>query len=381
MDTDTNLVPPKSNRIVLGITQLSDRLHATLDDSLIPLLVIRTRQLERIAWRRGRGAARALERRCLQAFSDTATRILRGSDVIAHGNGSEDFLAALLSPTRSGTMPIVAADCRTTLARLASAMESVTGLQFETGWTLIDQAPVNLRCAVDDALERGLHERANRQFFTTLAHELRTPLTSIRGYLETLIEEDLDADTTQRFLETARGEALRMGRLLDSLFDTVLQEAHINLQPAAVGQLHEAIAAALDAVAPIAAARRTVISQLACESRSVSIDTDRLTQILINILENAVKHGRDAGRVFVSAADGNEQLDLCVDDDGPGIPREEREAVFAPARRGSQTQASGDGLGLAVVRLLLERSGGGVDVEDSPLGGVRLRLRIPTPPA
>src|ERR1700692_2957634 len=107
-----------------------------------------------------------------------------------------------------------------------------------------------------------------------------TKLT-IRGYLETLIEGGMDSDTTGRFLETARAEALRMTRLLDGLFDVSSLEARISLEGEGAGDVQTAPAAALNAVAPIAAARRTVISQFSCDVGSVLLGTDQMTQILI----------------------------------------------------------------------------------------------------
>jgi len=346
----------------------------------MPLLVVRMRRLQHVAWRQGRSAARSLERQYVDAFVDVASRILRRTDLIAHDRGSEHFVAALVSPARSNRIAAVPADCRTTLARLASAMESTADVQAETGWAMITytRADFDLPAAIDAALERGAYERAHAGFFATLAHELRTPLTSIRGYLETLLEENLDRETMLRFLETAQGEALRMERLLDGFFDSALLEARMPVVTCESGQLHEAIAAALDAVAPMATARRTVISQLVCDRRTVVLGTDQLTQIFVNVLENAVKHGRETGRIFIVAFDaGDGFADVRIDDDGPGVQLDERDAIFAPARRGRTAGADGRGLGLAVVRLLLGRVGGSVVVADSPFGGARFTIRIP----
>ena len=289
----------------------------------------------------------------------------------------------LIAPVRAEGAPRGASDCRTALARLATAMEAQTGSPFETGWTFVPvtSAAVDFSRAVDEALVRSARERLHLSFFATLAHELRTPLTSIRGYLETLIEDHLDRETTRRFLETARAEALRMSRLLDGLFDASSLDPRIPAEEAQRADLQAALAASLNAVAPIAAARRTVISQLGCAARSVLLPPDELTQILINVLENAVKHGREAGRVYVASTQlENGELQIVVDDDGRGVPADERSEIFTPACRGSTSTASGSGLGLTVVRRLLERAGGSVKVEDSPLGGARFRLRVPSVP-
>jgi len=375
----TNSAPSKAERFAWSFDQLSLRL-AKEPDRAVPLLVVRTRQIEQVAWKRGKRAARVVERRCLRAFLATAQRALRGDDVVAHDAQSADFLAALVTPVRAGDVRPGPADCRAALARLSTAMEAQTDLQFETGWTTLGarKGTFDLTRAVEEALARGARERNHLSFFTTLAHELRTPLTSIRGYLETLIEDDLDSETTHRFLETARAEALRMGRLLDGLFDGSSVEVRLPSDEDAAGDLQTAIAVALNAVSPIAGSRRTVISQFAFDVGPIALETDRMTQILVNILENAIKHGTEAGRVCVAVAtESPSAVRVCIDDDGPGVPEEERSAIFALARRGTMARAEGSGLGLALVRLLLERAGGGVEVGTSPLGGARFCLRVP----
>lgn len=316
----------------------------------------------------------------MQSFTDVTSRVLRREDLIAHDRGSEYFVAALLAPARSNGLSAVPADCRTTLARLASAMESTAEIQAESGWTIVAGASLDfdLPAAIDAALERGAYERAHSDFFGTLAHELRTPLTSIRGYLETLSEESLDRETMQRFLRTAQAEALRMERLLDGLFDSALLEVRVPVLEQQGSQLDEAVDAAIATIAPMATAKRTVISLLICDRRTVVLGKDQLTQVLVNVLENAVKHGRDAGRIFIVAFDAGDRFaEIRVDDDGQGVPVEERDSIFAAARRGKRAQGEGRGLGLAVVRLLIDRVGGSVEVGDSRFGGASFTIRLP----
>jgi signal transduction histidine kinase len=362
------------------IAQLVRRLRALPSDVPVPLLVVRLRDLERIAWREGRAAARAVERRSLRSFAETATRTLRGTDVLAHEDESEDFVAALVSPTRGAGSVATPTDCRATLARLASAMELSGGMHVETGWTIVHgvAGDPRLAAALERALERGARERERYAFFSTIAHELRTPLTSIRGYLETLLEEELDAATARRFLEVARAEAMRMGRLVEGMFDISMLDLRSGPGGSESSDLGAAITTSINAVAPFALGRRTTLAQLSVGSHVVAIGADRLAQILINVLENAIKHGRDAGRVQISMAalDGR-YVEVRIEDDGPGIPACEREAVFTLARRGTNARAKGAGLGLAVARLMLERIGGEVDVGDSPLGGAQFRIRLP----
>ncbi len=346
----------------------------------MPLLVVRMRDLERIAWREGRAAARAVERRSLRSFVETASRSLRATDLLAHDDDSEDFLAALVSPTRNTGAVAAPTDCRATLARLASAMQNGGGVCVETGWTMLGSCAddARLASAIESALERGARERERYSFFSTVGHELRTPLTSIRGYLETVLEEDLDAATARRFLETARTETMRLGRLVEGMFDVSMLDLRSGLHVDEDCALAPAITAAISAVAPIAAASSTTVLQIACDQAEIAIGTDRLLQILINVMENAIRHGREGGRVVVSAASLDARyVEIRVDDDGPGIAADEREAVFSLATRGSNARGAGSGIGLAVVRLLVERIGGEVDVVDSELGGARFRIRLP----
>jgi len=192
----------------------------------VPILVLRLPQFERIAWRDGKRAAQRLERSAARAFMQAARRCLRSEDLLAHDPYSDIFVAATLAAPRRGDgqdslgMPN-ALDCRSALERIAAAMSLATELTIETGWTLVHDigSDGDFGVAIASALERGLRERERYEFFATVGHELRTPLTSIRGYLETLLDGGIDSSASRRFLQTARREALRLGRLVDTMFE------------------------------------------------------------------------------------------------------------------------------------------------------------------
>jgi two-component system sensor histidine kinase TctE len=141
--------------------------------------------------------------------------------------------------------------------------------------------------------------------------------------------------------------------------------------PPAIGSLSQALRAAHDACAAAAASRRVRIAIADVPGIRVTIDTDRLTLVLVNLIENAVKHGRPGGGVFVGVDITDRRLvRVTVDDDGPGIATADRDRIFLFGERAA-TVASGNGIGLALVRLMLERAGGRVTLEDSRLGGAR----------
>jgi signal transduction histidine kinase len=347
----------------------------------VPILVIRLPDLERVAWRNGRHAARTLERRAISAFATAVSRVLRGDDVVAHDVGSDVFVAALVAPTRDGVSVRAPVDARSALARIAGTMESTTQLDCATGWTLYDPASDagKFEAVVERGLVRGAQERERYAFFSALGHELRTPLASIRGYLETLLVDDVDERTRRRFIGIAHNESLRLSRLVDGMFEISLLDLHATFPARACGSLERALAAAHDACAARAAAKGVSISVAtgAAVAVAVAVDDDRLTLVLINLIDNAVKHGRPDGTVRIMLdLDDARYARLTIDDDGPGIPPADRDRVFGIGTRGA-TDADGNGIGLALVRLIVERIGGRVEVDGSPAGGARFIVTIP----
>ncbi len=345
----------------------------------IPLLVFRLPEFAQRAWREGRPAARRLERCTSQAIEAAAARIMREGDLLAHDAGSEWFAIAMLAPAREGAFA-QALDARRMLERITAAVANATGRRMEAGWCPLLSAHDLERNddVVQRALERGARERERYEFLATLGHELRTPLTSIRGYVETVLDGDVAAPAARRFLEVVRTQALRLERLVDGMLDFSLLD---------VGYAHEtreadlcAVArAAADAIAPIA--HEASISVVAPAGRSVRarIDPDACLHALLNLLENAVKYGAPGGRVQLTVRRQDPFAYIDVDDDGPGIPLAERERIFAHRVRGSGTAAvRGAGIGLAIVRSIVERASGTVCAGSSPLGGARFTLRLPS---
>lgn len=363
---------------MVTVPSLAERLIEVAGLREVPILAVRLPDLERTAWQRGRTAARRLERRAAASFTRTAAAVLRGADILAHDERSEIFLAALLDRAREGSSIPSPTDCRSALNRLAAALRNTTGLRVESGWTIVTSVEGDpyLSAAVERALERGARERERYDFFSAIGHELRTPLTSVRGYLETLLDGALDAATTRRFLEIAHAETLRLARLLDGMFEISLFDMRALRRRGEECDVAHVIARTLDALGPRARARGVTARADPCELRAL-VGADQLMQMLVNLVENAIKHGRANGTVVIRAhAEDNRFAQICVDDDGPGVAPDERERIFALSQRGS-TAAEGSGIGLAFVRLMAERVGGDVGVEASPLGGARFALRLP----
>jgi two-component system, OmpR family, phosphate regulon sensor histidine kinase PhoR len=210
----------------------------------------------------------------------------------------------------------------------------------------------------------------------TIGHELRTPLTSIRGYIETLLESEFDPSTARRFLETARRETLRLGRLVDGMLSFSLLDLSTGEHPATCDAV-EQIQATIEMLSPMAAARSVTIRARLPDVANALVDGDACVHALANLVENAVKYGSERGTVDISCVREKQFVVIAVDDDGHGIAAEAREPIFVMGVRRDADGRSGRGIGLAVVKAIAERSGGDVRVERSPLGGARFVLRFP----
>jgi two-component system phosphate regulon sensor histidine kinase PhoR len=226
-------------------------------------------------------------------------------------------------------------------------------------------------------VERRARDRERQALFATVGHELRTPLTSIRGYIETLLDGDeLDSRTTRRLLETARREALRLGRMVEGMLEFSMLDLGAHGREDRC-DLAEQIRATIDAVLPLARRRAVKIRARLLRAAYARLDGDACVHALLNVVENAVKHGREGGSVTIECVREDRFLCALVDDDGPGVAPGEREAIFGLGFRGNSASQPGNGIGLAVVKAIVTRAGGDVTVETAPQGGARFALRFP----
>lgn len=352
--------------VVHSSTELTTQLARALPRGAVPLLVLRMPP-----------AALAHEPQTANVFARAAQKAVRDGDALVHDPGSDWFGIAMFAPSRSGGT--LSLDARSALERIGATMSLASGARMETGWWPIaserDLRP--LERTVERALERGARERERFEFLAAVGHELRTPLTSIRGYLETVLDDELDAVTTRRFLEVARNEALRLGRLVDGILDFSPLDISPAIAPGST-DVAAALAAAVEALLPIS---RDAGIEIRSESRArmpARIAHDACMHVLLNVIENAIKYGRRGGSIIVCAERQDPFVCAIVDDDGPGIDPPDRERIFAHRTRGAAAASQrGSGLGLAIVRSIVERAGGSVSASASPLGGARFTIRFP----
>jgi PAS domain S-box-containing protein len=232
---------------------------------------------------------------------------------------------------------------------------------------------------------RAEAEEANRtkdEFLATLSHELRTPLTAMLGWTRMLRMKELDETTSAHALETVERNAKAQAQLIEDLLDVsriITGKLRLDVRPM---ELMPVIEAAIDAVRPAAAAKsielRTELDPLA---GIVSGDPSRLQQVVWNLLANAVKFTHRGGQVEVRLERVNSHIELTVKDTGQGINAAFLPFVFDRFRQadGSTTRLHGGlGLGLAIVRHLVELHGGTVRAESKGEGqGATFNVQLP----
>lgn len=217
-------------------------------------------------------------------------------------------------------------------------------------------------------------------FVASVSHELRTPLTSIAGYLDVLLERaDLPAQAV-RHLEIAERNAHRLERLVADLLSTAVADASPTAVQRATVDLAALVREQVEAARPVAAARQVELVGCAAGEVAAYVDSQRVRQVVDNLLSNALKHTPAGGRVRVELVPGDDELEVCVSDTGPGIDPAERDQVFG---RFFRTRAARDqvlpgvGLGLAITRDIVAAHDGRIELDDAPGGGLRARVLLP----
>jgi signal transduction histidine kinase len=225
-----------------------------------------------------------------------------------------------------------------------------------------------------DRMRRQLSQLddARRAFIANASHELRTPIFSLGGFLELLQEDDLDDRTRADFIGAMAEQTGRLAKLATDLLDLSRLDAggmRIDLQAVALAEVATDLVEEFSAVAARAG---SPLEALVEDGGVVQADRERVLQIGRALVDNALVHTPVGTRVHVVAL-GN---GLTVEDEGPGIPAEHQEQVFARFTRLDGTRAAGTGLGLAIARELAERMGGELRLDSRP-GRTAFSLVLP----
>lgn len=236
-----------------------------------------------------------------------------------------------------------------------------------------------LLATLRDSGRRHRSERSAYDLIATLAHDLRSPLTSVKGFTSTILRNwDRFSDEQKRnMLETIDWDADRMNRLLKDLLDLSRLESgrlEVKRQELDVAELAIQVAerVAMDAK------NHTISAEFPDAFPKVSADPGKIEQVLVNLIENAVKHG-DPGGVRVSGEVLPEAIVVRVADSGPGIERHHIPYLFTKFyRRGTGERHAGTGLGLYICKGIIEAHGGTIAIEHTDPSGTVFAFTLPT---
>lgn len=238
------------------------------------------------------------------------------------------------------------------------------------------------RSAVAEREERLAAQRevrAKSQFLSRMSHELRTPLNAVLGFTQLLLDESkaVDLATRKRRLEHIRSAGQHLLSLIDDVLDlSQLEggEVAIELQPVPLVPLTQGL---LPLVEPLARQIGVQVRTAALDGVPLA-DPTRLRQVLLNLLTNAIKYNRDGGEVVLAANAADGVVALSVSDTGRGMTPQQMLHLFEPFNRlGAESLGvEGTGIGLAIVKALVERMGGTVHVESAIDRGTRFEMRL-----
>lgn len=223
------------------------------------------------------------------------------------------------------------------------------------------------------------YEQRRRQFVSDASHELKTPLASIKLLSDSILQNEMDAETTREFVTDIGQEADRLTRLSEKLLkltkiDTGMEEEREIVN---VAQIAERVAHML---LPIASLRSITVTTQIEDGCTVMTVEDDLYQILFNLAENGIKYNNDGGRLCIEAERVEDDVVLKVSDTGVGVPEEARTHIFERFYRVDKARsraAGGAGLGLSIVHDMVERNYGTISADACTGGGTCFTVRFP----
>lgn len=227
------------------------------------------------------------------------------------------------------------------------------------------------------------NDNLRRQLLANIAHELRTPLAIIQGHLEGMLDGVIDTNKEQ--ITSLHEEAIRLNRLIKDLHDLSLAEVRQLALEKMAADINQLLSRAIYMLKPLADEKEiAVVSQLADGLPEITVDTDRISQVFYNILVNAIRYSPSQSTIKVStdrvAEGGQSWLRIAISDTGPGIAPEDVPYLFDHFYRGDKSRdrkSGGSGLGLAVVKQLVEIHGGRVTVESKVGEGSVFQVWLP----
>ena len=338
----------------------------------------------------------------LQSLSETLNKqrgkLFRDEDLIAVGGPAVDFFVIyLFSPPRrketfaKSDLKLISNRVLQKLSYIINETAARLGVQQKVdlrgGYTVLKYDP---NVPVDRLVYEARKEAALKTeleeimltFVSNVSHELRTPLTCIKGYAETLLEGALsEPELAMRWMKVIHEEAGRLERLIRDLLDLSMIEAHqveMHFDEVDLGALVHHTAAVLT---PHGKTTGVTIEVDMPENPPLwRADEDRLSQVVTNLVDNAIKYSPANGVVTIQVSFTRDHAEIAVVDRGTGIPEEELPRIFERfyrVEKGSAARFGGRGLGLSIAMHIVEAHGGELRVESKLKEGTRFRVTLP----
>jgi signal transduction histidine kinase len=223
--------------------------------------------------------------------------------------------------------------------------------------------------------------RLRTEFVSGVSHELRTPLAQIRWFSELLHMGKLRSEEERsRSVGIIDQEARRLTYLVENVLNFSRAERRQNRIAPVPTDLEKELRDTLESFAPLARSRQMTLRTELELGLAATVDRDALRQVLLNLLDNAAKYGREGQAITVGTARAGDVVRIWVEDEGPGVAAGDRDRVWEPYVRlshDSSRATGGSGIGLSVVRELVELHGGTCRMESSAAGGVRVVIELP----
>ena len=247
----------------------------------------------------------------------------------------------------------------------------------------LGEAEGGLMAVLQDITRQQKLEESRREFVSNVSHELRTPLTNIKGYTETMLDagDEIDKETQHRFLSVVHSEADRMTRIVKDLLTLSrldYNRLEMHMEPVSLTDL------AFESVRAMQIEAQNQDVKLICSLEErlplVWADRERMTQVIINILSNAIKYNRAKGLVEVTGKTEDEMVCLYIRDTGIGIPKADLSRVFDRFYRVEKARSrerGGTGLGLAIAREIVQSHNGTMTMESVENEGTTVTIALP----
>lgn len=285
-------------------------------------------------------------------------------------------LEASVRRLREGASRIAAGDLQAKVEQSGLAEFKALAHDFNVMGTYLERSFGQVKAA----------EKAQRDLVANIAHDLRTPLASMQSYAEALEDGVVqDGETFRRYIATIRNESVRLGELIQDVFElSTLDAGKERREREKTGRsiVEDLLIELLPRFAPQLEAKSLQLRVLAPDHPvAVRMSPQHLMRVLQNVIENAVRHSPRGGIIVVEALErGDRFIRLTVTDEGAGIPAEEREKIFERfyrLDRSRSREGGGSGLGLSIAKLLAEQHGGAIGVEQPAGQGSRFWILLP----